>query len=340
MTSSRTGSAGAVELLLGPEEGLKAEAIEKTTAALASRIGEAPEIHRFYAVESRMPEVLSVARNGSLFARHRLVIVANAEAIRRKEDVEALLDYMKAPAADATLLLLSGGFSRDIDKKIVSALPKERQKIFWEMFDNQKSGWILNFFRRRGITVERPAVDCILDMVANNTKDLRAECERLALFFGTGTVIALENVENFIYHSKEENVFTLFDRVCGRDLLSTEETLEKILLSRESDATQIASGLLWQFRKLVSLKRLLQDNYEPSEALAKTRIPTKKGQRTYMEAAKKYTDAELKDIILLLAEFDSRFRSVKADIHALLLHLLMYYIVARGGKGAWSTSAC
>ncbi len=335
MVSAGADRAGPVELLLGPEEGQKAEAVEKIAASLASRNGEPPEIHRFYALESRMPEILSVARNGSLFARHRLVIVANAEAIKRKEDVEACVEYIKAPAPDATLLFLSSELSRDIDRKITAAVPKDRQKIFWEMFDNQKSGWIVNFFRQRGITVEQPAVDCILDMVENNTRDLRSECERLALFFGSGAVIALENVENFIYHSREENVFTLFDRISGRDLLSAEETLEKILLSREAEATQLVSGLLWQFRRLAALKRLLQENYEPSEAFAKTKITTKKGQRTYLEADKRFTDAEIENIILLLAEFDSRFRSIKADLHALLLHLMLYYIVTRGGKGAW-----
>jgi DNA polymerase-3 subunit delta len=323
------------QLFLGPEEGQKADAIEKVAAALASRNGEPPEIHRFYAFESRGQEILAALRNKSLFARHRLVIVSNAEVIKRRDDTEALVEYLKAPAEDATLLLVSSELTREIDKKLAAAVPKECQRVFWEMFDNQKAGWIVNFFRQRKITIEQAAVDFLLDMIENNTRDLRSECERLALFFGPGAAVGLESVEHYIYHSKEENVFTLFDQVSARNLLSAEEILEKILLSREADATQLVSGLLWQFRRLAAFKRLIDENYDNAEAFTKSNITTKKAQRTYIDGNKNYSRQELEDVILLLAEFDSRFRSVKADLHSLLLHLMLYYIVMRGGRGSW-----
>jgi DNA polymerase-3 subunit delta len=324
-----------VHLLLGPEEGQKAEAIDKIAKDLASRGGEPPEIHRFYAGEARMSEAYEVLGNKSLFAKHRLVIMAGAESIKRKEDVEACVQYIAAPAPDATLVLTSSELSREIHPKILAAVPKASQKIFWEMFENQKSGWIVNYFNQRKIRIEEAAVDFLLDMVENNTRDLRAECERLSLFFGPDTSIGLDGVEHYIYHSKEENVFTLFDRVAGRDFPSSEEILEKILLSREADATQIVSGLLWQFRRLAELQALLAENYDASEALAKLRITSKKAQRTYMDACKVYSSPELESILLLLAEFDSRFRTIKTDLHSVLLHLLVYYIVIRGGRGAW-----
>ena len=38
--------------------------------------------------------------------------------------------------------------------------------------------------RRAGISYSVETVEYILDMVENNTRDMRTECERLALFFG------------------------------------------------------------------------------------------------------------------------------------------------------------
>ena len=100
------------------------------------------------------------------------------------------------------------------------------------------------FFRQKKITIAPEAVEYILDMVENNTRDMRVECDRLAQFFGPDTVIGLESVEQYIYHSKEENVFTLFDKICERSLAGAAEVLDKILLSREAEAVQITSGLL------------------------------------------------------------------------------------------------
>jgi len=319
--------------------------IEKITEALAARLGEPPERSRFYAGETSMSEVVRCLRNMSLFARHRLVIVANAEEVKRAEEVAALVEYLASPAEDATLLLLSAGFPGDIDRRITGdqrktpgAVPFEHQKVFWEMFDNQKQGWVTSFFRQRKISIAAEAVEYILDMVENNTRDMRVECESLALFFGPDAAITLESVEQYIYHSKEENVFTLFDRICERELLSAEEVLDRILLSREADATQLVGGLLMQFRKLAGYKRMLAANYESAEAFPKLRIFSKKNQKTYVEGSRRFSASEIETIVQLLVEFDERFRSVKADLHDLLLRLMVYYVVQRAGQGAWRLS--
>ena len=335
-----------VRLLLGPEEGEKSAFVEKITETLAARGGEPPERTRFYAGETDMAEIIRCLRNMSLFARHRLVIVSNAEEVKRAEEVAALVEYLASPAEDATLLLLSTGFTGDIDKKITGdqkrktpgAVPFECQKVFWEMFDNQKQGWVTSFFRQRKNTISTEAVEYILDMVENNTRDLRVECERLALFFGPDAEITLEGVEQYISHSKEENVFTLFDRICEGELLPAEEVLDKILLSREADATQLAGGLLMQFRKLAGFKRMLAANYETAEAFPKLRIFSKKNQKTYVEGSRRFSAADIESVVQLLVEFDERFRSVKTDLHDLLLRLMVYYVVQRAGQGAWRLS--
>ncbi|MGA2977140.1 MAG: DNA polymerase III subunit delta [Spirochaetia bacterium] len=335
--------AAPVSLLLGPEEGEKASFIEKIKDGLAARLGELPEISRFYAGETPMAEIVRCLRNQTLFARHRLVIVNNVDEVKRPEDVAGLVEYCGAPAADATLLLVSPSFTSEIDRKITGdqkkrlpgAVPFESQKIFWEMFDNQKQGWVANFFRQKKISIAPEAIECILDMVENNTRDMRVECERLAQFFGAGAAIGRESVEQYIYHSKEENVFTLFDRMCERELASSEEVLDKILLSREAEATQLAGGLLQQFRKLLSFKRMLAENYESAEAFPKLRIWSKKSQKTYIEGSKRYTASDIEAILQLLTSFDERLRSIRTDLHELLLRLLVYYIVERAGQGAW-----
>jgi DNA polymerase III subunit delta len=323
------------QLFLGPEEGEKASALEKLTAALSAAHKEPPEVHRFYAFETRSADVVAVLRNKSLFAHHRLVVLASAEALKRKEDVESLVDYIRSPAPDATLVLVSSELKGEIDRRLLAALPGERTRIFWEMFDSQKKGWIVNFFRQRTITVEAAAVEQLLEMVENNTRDLRAECERLALFLGAGATVDVDSVEQYISHSKEESVFSLFDSVCQRSFPQAVEILARILLSRDAEATQLASGLVWQFRKLFAFKRLTAENYGPAEACAKLNIRSKRSQASYQEGNRRFSAAELENVILVLAEFDSRFRSVKADLHPVLLHLLLYYIVVRGGRGAW-----
>jgi len=330
----------AAYLLAGPEQGEKDARIAAIAKAIEQRTGSPPERHRFHAADARVSDVLMILSNRSLFSPHRLVLLADAELVKGKADVEALAAYLASPADDATLVLETTEVPAAVAAPLTKLIPKGAQVIFWEMFENAKKGWIVNFFRRRKIDLEPGVVDHILDMVTNNTRELAAECERLALYLGPGATLDLERAEQYLYHSKEENVFTLFDRLAARDHAGSQEVLDKILLAGENDPQQVAASLLWQFGRIVKYRRLLdREHYNPEEALETLKIRGRRNQATVAAAAKAYAAAELDAIVELLAELDARFRSGRADVHPLMLQMAVYYITRGGGRGAWKDFA-
>lgn len=322
----------AAYLLLGPEVGEKDAFLQRLTGQLAKQAGGQPEIHRCYAFDVELSQVVATLRNGSLFSPHRLVLLANAELLSRKSDLDLLAEYVARPAADATLVLLSEETSR-IDRRLEEIVAKENRIVFWELFENQKLGWIQNFFGKRRIQIAPPAASFLLEMVENNTRQLQDTCERLSVFFGEGGRIGYEDVERILYHSKEENVFTLFDKIASRDFPGSLEVLGKILLSREADPVQLLAGLLAQIRRLLALRRLLDGRYDLQEAFASLNLRGKRMQRLYGEAARRYSTAELEALVVLVARFDVRLRSLKTALAAILLELFLYYAVVRGGRG-------
>jgi len=331
-------SDNSVFLLLGPEEGEKEKFIKKLIDKFSGEGNEIVEVHRFYGFDAKVADIISILQNETLFSKKRLVILNNTELITRNGDINLITEYCSNPASKAGFLLLSETIkcgNRGVSCSIEKAVPKDNRKIFWELFENQKRGWIVDFFRRQGMTISSSACNDLLELVENNTKQLRQECERLVLFFGEGTKIESEAIEKYIYHSKEENVFTLFDKVARRQLDIALEVLHNMLLSREREAVQILKGLLSQFRKLAALKGLIAGNYTMSEAFSRLRIKSKRVQKIYLESDKNYQAAEIKTIIILIAEFEVRLRSVKSNLQAFLLNLFLYYVIVRGGKGAW-----
>lgn len=327
-------SDNSVFLLLGPEEGEKEKFIKNLKDKLIGEGNEIVEVHRFYGFDAKIADIISILQNETLFSENRLVILSNTELITRKEDINLITEYCSNPASKASFLLLSETI-KGVNSRIEKVVPKDNRKIFWELFENQKRGWIVNFFRRQGMTISSSACNDLLEIVENNTKQLRLECERLVLFFGKGAQIESEAIEKYIYHSKEENVFTLFDKVAQRKFDFALEVLYNLLLSRESEALQILNGLLSQFRKSAALKGLIAGNYTPSEAFSRLKIRSKRVQKIYLESHRNYQAAEIKAIIMLIAEFEVRLRSVKSNLQAFLLNLFLYYVIVRGGKGAW-----
>jgi DNA polymerase III subunit delta len=323
-------------LLLGPEEGEKDAFVERLIQRISKAIGQAPEIHRFYSFDSEIPEVLAVLRNGSLFSSYRVVLLRNAELLTKKRDLDQLSAYAANPADQSSLVMFTEEIGR-IGKSLEKLVPRENKVIFWELFENQKMGWIGSFFKKREIRIDPRAVTLLLEMVENNTKELKDTCEKLSIFFGKGSEIGYADVEKILYHSKDENVFTLFDRIASRDLDSSLEVLAKLLLSREADAVSLLAGLLFQVRRLKDLKLLMEKRYSYEEAFARSRITSKRMQKTYSAALQRYTLGELQAIIRLIARFDYRVRSLGAVLHPNLLQLFLYYLVVKGGSGAFRT---
>jgi DNA polymerase III subunit delta len=317
---------GGVWLLLGPERGEKDAFLENALSSLRKSAGADVEVQRVYPFDTRMVDLVALLRNGSLFAPHRAVILGSVEAVKGQTEAAILGDYCAAPAPDVTLFLLSDEVS-DISSRVLKAVPKDRQKIFWEMFEGRKVDWVRNFFRKRRVDIDQETIDFVLETVENNTHDLEIECGRLADYFGSSGKLTLEQAQTYLYHGRQENAFTLFDRLAARDFEGCQEVLDKILLSRDAEPFAILGGLLWQVRKLHALHVLVADNYPPEEAIARLGVRSKKSQRTYLEARRLYTREQVEALILLIADTARRIRMGRAETHRLVMEMFLYSAV-------------
>lgn len=313
-------------LLLGPENGEKKEFIKKLEKTISARTGE-PEKFRFYPYDTEISEIVSIMRNGSLFSSHKIVTINNCEDIKKKASVDQLIEYLKSPSDDVTLLMLSD--SNKVDAKVEKLIAKDNKKIFWELFENRKKDWVISFFRKRKLSIDPAAVELLLEMIDNNTDSMRNDCEKLAFYFKEGDRITEEDIENFLYHSREENVFTLFEKVCRRDLEASLDVLSSIVLARETQPVQLLSGLLWQFRNLLNLSSMLAKRVPQPEALLKSNIRGKKSQKTYMEGIRNYRTGELEKIITLTMEYDNRLRSVRTEMQDSVVEMYIYNCIRR-----------
>lgn len=316
-----------VYLLLGPEESERREFIQELVKSLEKRDGEV-ETHRFYAFDSSLTEAFPLLRSGSLFGGHTLVLMHNAEEIKKKEDIDAFAAYCKSPSQTGTLILTSD--RPGLDKRLEKSVSGGQKKIFWEMFENQKQGWLTNYARKQGVSLDPEAAELILELVENNKLALAAEVDRLCLFFPER--IGPEDVETYIYHAKEENVFTLFGSLAAGEFEGSLEILEKLLLSSENHPVQLVAGLLWQFQNLLAIKSGEAAHRSLGELFQQLNIRSKRNQRIYASGAKQYNLHACESIVLALNETDEQLRSTPGALHPGLLRDLVYTIAVKKGR--------
>jgi DNA polymerase-3 subunit delta len=317
-------------LLLGPEHGQKQDFLGELRDKLTKQFREAPDIHKFYAFETPFSEVLSLLQNGDLFAAHKLVLIQNADEYK-KADNDLIKAYAKKPAAESTLVLVSDETKAEA---LTRAIPKEQTKVFWEMFENQKKGWVLHHFKEIGLTLTGEAAEFFLEMVDNSTDQIRLEAQKLLAFFERGAAVGLEDLETYLVHTKEENVFTLFERITAGDFPKALEVLKKILSSKETEGIGLLSGLTWQFKNLLAFQVKMLERMPAEEAFSTLKVFGKKAQANLQIGARHYSLADLQAILVLTADFDQRLRQFRTEHHSLLLELYLYYTIVKKGRPA------
>lgn len=322
-----------VWLLTGPETGERNAMADSILAAVIKSRGDC-DVHRLYAQDVPLNEVLSLLQNGSLFSSARLVLLRNAELIKKKDEIEALGSWISSVSCsagfpEATLILLSDEIS--VDRKLDALVPKDSKKVFWEMFENRKEQWIRDFFRKAGLNVEADAVAAILELVENNTEELRKACTLFTLFFPGGHTISSADVESILEHNREENAFTLFDALAQGNLEGALSINRKISLSRESSPVQVIAGLSWCFRRLGDWHGLSATGALDEFSLKKAGFSSRKAQTQYRSASGRWTAADTVRILGLLADTDLRIRSGGTALADLELETALYLIsMARG----------
>ena len=328
-------------LLLGPETGQKSQHIKIIREECRNTYGETPEIHRFYPFETENGEILQALQNHSLFASHRLVILSQADLLNA-EMVTMLENYLKKPSESSTLILVSS--ANRIAKKLEAQFSGNSRVVFWEMFENKKRDWLISYFRNQELEISDDAIELILELVENNTYDLRVVCGQFSTFFLGQAMkenfeITEVEVEQFMYHSRKENVFSLFSFIAQGDLKRSLEVYRTLHRAGEAEPPAVFAGLLWQFRRFYSFVSLLNDGKTEESAFRSAsvmgkdaKITGKKNQQIYREGAANYSMRELAQIIASIGEYDCAVREFGTGLKQILMEKFLYECIIKKGR--------
>ena len=309
-------------VFLGPELGRKQDDID----AIRKKNPGAEETV-FYAGETPVNLMTAAIQNHSLFSASRLFLIKNADQITKKNEVDLLASCMENLEEDTALILISE--ETKLAAGLDNAVPKENRRIFYELFESEKSEWLRSFFQREGFKIDSEGIETILELVENNTEALRRECSRLMLFLSKDRPVQAKDVEKWLSHSREESAFTLFSRIAAGDLSKALESLHTLLAAKET-AQGILAVLAWCFRKLRDYLALLErggaDNFE----LRKIGLAAPKARDDYAAAARRFGAGAADACLALTAEYDILIRSSGTALVEILMDAYLVKLFKNG----------
>jgi len=328
-----------VYIFLGPELGKKQEAVNDIKKKLSGA-----EETVFYSGETNVSAIVDAVQNRNLFADAQIIIVKNADLIKKKDEIDILVSCINGikDLNNTVLILLSDEIK--LAAALDNAVPKANRQIFYELFEREKNEWLREFFKREGFTIDKDCASAILEMVENNTEALKRECSRLVQFLHRSEnssqtdlkncPVKTEDIEKWLSHNREESAFTLFSRIAAGDLSRSLESLSVMLAAKES-APGILAGLAWCFRKLSDYIALLEKGKltgeQPSFAeLAKIGMSSPKVRSDYSEAVRRYNAESAEICLALTAEYDILLRSPVAVMEKILMDKYILAIIKAG----------
>lgn len=333
-------------LLLGPEKGLKEDAIQQIKA----RIGQC-DVSKFYAFEDYEAELFAQLNNNDLFADHKLVILDEVQDIKTADKVRPLVEYIQNPSDCATLIMTSTELY--VNSSIMGAVEsqgKEYISKFYELFESKKNEWLASYFRRNGLSIETRAISAIIEKVENNIQEFENTCSQMVIFLKTmpdKQTVTYEDIEEFLTHTREEDEFSLFSYIAKAKLESALECLHTLLRTKDSAgvASMCASRLSTYFRRALSVQINVSNGCgiglrrdEDSTAFSKKvfdsdrPITMPKDREIFRDCCNNYSQRDMERILVTLAEYDIRIKETPVVLQSVVMERCIMDIICRKGR--------
>ncbi len=234
-------------------------------------------------------EAVAACNSLGLFASGgRLVIVSDVDGHRNKEgrlaggwkaaDVEAVTAYAKAPAPETVLALVAE------EARKGSPLAKIAELLLFEASERKLVPWVADQFKQLDANAHPDACRLLVELVGENSDELRLEAEKLALW-AQGEEITAEHVEEMVLPRGPVKPWTLTDAWSERNVASVLTAAQRML--RRGDTP---SGIAWKLGDHVALvaacRRFAAGGVGPAEATKRLK------RRSEFPVKKAYAAAE------------------------------------------------
>jgi len=258
-------------------------------------------------------DVVAVCNAGSLLGDARLVLVTEVDGRRddrrrltsgwKAADVEAVVEYLRAPAPGTILCLV--GEELKADSALGKAVAKIGDVLVYAV-GKDIDGWIAKRFRESGVAIEREACHALHEIVGDEKLVLDLEIDKLVTWAG-GEPIGRREVEQIAVSAGDTFVWALTDAWGDRDLPRVLAACELLLERRAKEPFAVASALASYVGRVRAAQAMAEEGLPTAEVAKRLKIKEYPARKA-LGHARNYTRDELDTAVVRLAELDAALK--------------------------------
>lgn len=258
--------------------------------------------HVLYGKDTDIDTIISNARRFPMMANHQVIIVKEAQNIKKIEDLEP---YIEKPLT-STILVINYKY-KSIDKRKSFAKKLAKGSVLFEskkIYDNQLPGWIDSYLASHQYSIMPQAAAMLAEYLGTDLSKVSNELNKLIISLPEGTKITPDHIEKNIGISKDYNIFELQNALGEKNVLKTNKIINYFAANPGSNPiTRTISSLYYYYMKILTY-HFLKDKSQNAVAAALQVPPF--FVRSYIAAAKVYNPKKLVEIMGILREYDMK----------------------------------
>ena len=275
-----------------------------------------------YGKDVKMEDILLEARQYPFASDRRIVIVKEAQSLKRNIDKIEL--YLKAPVMSTILVFCYKYEKLDGRKKYIKDI--ERLGVLFQtptIYDNQIPEWIIRYCTDEGLQIDRKAASMLANNIGNDLTRIASEIDKLKIILADkGNAITPDLVETNVGISKEYNNFELVAALRRKNTEQVFRIVDYFGKSPKSFVIQVTLAAIFKFFADLLYYQLLRD--KSSAAVAKRLGINPYFVTDYAEASRLYPIQKIQRIIGYIRHTDAKskgFGSVNTAPEDLLKEL-------------------
>jgi DNA polymerase-3 subunit delta len=266
--------------------------------------------------QGNLDDALALARQFPMISARRVVVVRGFEAINEDKQLDALKDYLRAPADTTSLVFVSDAL--DNRRNIATILRKTCEVVIFDPLDEREAAprWIRDYVTRAGCFIEPQSAAYLVGMVGVDLTRISTELDKLISYAGEKGRIGNPEIDELVLNSREHSNFELTDAILDGDRRRALYLLGRIYANAserpETLSLLILGAIASNYRKALTAKELMRQNAPNAEVAKAVGMPPFAVTR-FNERVRKMNPERILRGIARLAETDIALKTSLAS---------------------------
>lgn len=265
-----------------------------------------------FADKPQIGAAMQSVQSPGFLAEKRMTVVRDLLVATKKTEAEDWVKGFKKTPPENIVIFWETSEPKKVEASEIFKTFKKESDVFFYPFpllsDAELVKWTIDRALLLKLTIDRPAIDELVNRVGADLWRMQLELEKLQAFVGAGTATT-DTVKQMVQATFEDQIFDFVDAISHQDAKKALRLLQEERLSGVSDH-HLFSMLTRQVRILLGARALLDENSRASkdDLAAAMKIHPYVAQKS-LQQAKAFRLDQLKAAHRALFDFDLKLKT-------------------------------